>query len=374
MAMVEDAAPVAVEVDPTLKALTHCLAFAAVLAPLWLMLVNALDGQFAFDVHYAFLPAARAVVHGASPYSSVGSQAVQEGIAYLYPPLGAYLFAPLTVLPPLAADVLATAVVAAMVPATLLALGVRDWRCHAIAFMWMPVLAGVESANVTLPMVLGLALLWRSRNRTVVVGLVAGFLVALKLFFWPVFVWLVATRRYRSAGLGAVASAALILVPWAGIDFAGLRAYPHLLSYVSHREGPASYSVPALIHFVVPSWTAAVAVEVTLGVLVLCLVVAAAHGGRDRDAFALVILSILVLTPLLEIHYLAALVVVVALYRPRLSAAWLVALLMWGAPEPNNGSGVHRVHVMLIVAAVVALAMSEWRPRDVLRGLRPRVS
>jgi hypothetical protein len=368
--MEDDSAQTAAETDPTLKALTHGLAFAAVVAPLWLMLVNAVDHQFAFDLHYAFIPAARAVLHGTSPYSNVTSRAVKEGIAYLYPPLGAYLFAPFTWLPSLAADILATALVAATVPATLLLLGVRDWRCHAIAFMWMPILAGIESANVTLPMVLGLALVWRYRERTVVVALVTGSLVALKVFFWPLLVWLLATRRYRSAGLGALASVGFLLGPWAGIGFAGFRGYPHLLSYVARREGPDSYSVAALIHFVLPSWTAAIALETAVGVLVLLLVVAAARRGRERDAFALAILAILVLTPLLEIHYLAALVVVVALYRRRLSAAWVVPLLMWGAPEANNGSGLNRVHVSLIAAAVVALALKEWRPRVVLRALR----
>jgi hypothetical protein len=372
--MAGELAQVTAEPDPTLKALTHGLAFAAIVAPLWLMLGNALDHQFAFDVHYAFLPAAHAVVHGASPYSLVGSAAVKEGIAYLYPPLGAYLLAPLTILPPLAAEALATVLVAATVPAALLVLGVRDWRCHAVAFMWMPIIAGIESANLTLPMVLGLALVWRYRDRQVGAAFLTGLLVALKLFFWPLLVWLLATRRYRSASLGAAAAAAFVFLPWAGIGFAGVRGYPHLLSYVARREGPDSYSIAALIHFVVPSWNVAIALELALGLLVLLLVVAAGRRGRERDAFGLAILGLLMLTPLLEIHYLAALMVVVALYRRRLSVAWFVPLLMWGAPAPNNGWGLNRVHVLLVAAAVVGMAMSEWRPRLVPRALRPGLS
>ncbi len=58
---------------------------------------------------------------------------------------------------------------------------------------------------------------------------------------------------------------------------------------------------------------------------------------------------------------------VIALYRNRLSAAWLVPLLIWGVPERNNGSGSARVHVFLVVVAVLVLALSDWRPR------RPRV-
>jgi hypothetical protein len=266
--------------------------------------------------------------------------------------------------------VLATALVAACLPATLLVLGVRDWRCHLIAFLWLPIIAGIQSANLTLPMMLGLALVWRYRDRKIVVALVTGLLVALKLFFWPLLLWLVATRRYRAAAIGAAASAVLVFAPWAGIGFAGLHMYPHLLSAVARREGAISYSVAALVHLFTPSWTAAVAVETVLGVALLALVVAVGRRGRERDAFALAILAILVFTPLLEMHYFALLLVVVALYRDRLSVAWVVPLLIWGAPESNNGSGLQRVHVLLVAAAVVALVLSDRRPRGLGRRLR----
>jgi alpha-1,2-mannosyltransferase len=365
--MAEEPAQTPAEPDPFKKALTHSLAFWGVLAPVWMIVKNALGHEFAFDVRYAFVPAARAVLHGASPYSGVTSRAVRHGVAYLYPPLAAYLFVPFTFLPHVVAGVIATLLVAATVPATLLLLGVRDWRCHAVAFLWVPVIAGLQSANLTLPMVLGLAVVWRYRDRRMVVALVGGLLVALKLFFWPLFIWLVATRRYRAAAVGAAATAAFIFVPWAGIGFAGLRQYPHLLSTISRDEGARSYSVAALAHFVIPSWGVAVGIETALGVAVLSLAFVAGRRGLDRNAFALAILGILVFTPLLEIHYLALLLVVVALYRDRLSAAWLVPLLMWGAPEKNNGSGFARAQVLLVVAALLVLVFSEWRPH------RPRV-
>jgi hypothetical protein len=372
-AMAEDRAQTAAKKDPTRTALTHSLAFWGIVAPIWMVVRNAQLHQFAFDVHFAFVPAARDVLHGTSPYSGVTSHAVREGIAYLYPPLAAYLFTPFTLLPTVVAGVIATLLVAACVPAALLVLGIRDWRCHAIAFLWLPTLAGLQSANVTLPMVLGLALVWRYRERRAAVAVATGFLVALKVFFWPLLVWLVATRRYRTAALGAAASAALVFVPWAGIGFAGLHEYPHLLSTIARHEGADSYSVAALVHFVVPSWTAAVAVETVLGVGLLLGMLAAGRRGRDRDAFALAILAILALSPLLEIHYLAFLLVVVALYRDRLSGAWIAPLFIWGASEANNGTGFHRVHVFVVVIAVLVLAMSDWRPRLRERALRPEL-
>jgi len=107
-----------------------------------------------------------------------------------------------------------------------------------------------------------------------------------------------------------------------------------------------------------------------VGAALVLLMFVAGRSGRDRDAFALAIVAILVFTPLLEMHYLAVLLVFVALFRKRLSAAWLVPLLIWGAPEPNNGSGLARVQVFLVVAATVALALSDWRPGAFARVYR----
>ena len=218
---------------------------------------------------------------------------------------------------------------------------------------------------------LGLALVWRYRDKAVVVALVGGFIVALKLFFWPLLVWLVATRRYRTAALTAVASLAFVFLPWAGIGFAGLGDYVHLLRFVSHREGADSYSLAALVHYAVPSWTAALAVETAVGLGVLALAILAGRRGRDRDAFALAILAMLAFTPLLEIHYFAVLLVIVALYRPRFGAAWLAPLFIWGASQANNGSGLNRVHVFVVVAATLMLAYSDRRPRPLSRALKP---
>jgi hypothetical protein len=357
--------------DPLKKALTHELAIWAIVAPLWVLVTSALGGRFALDFRHAFLPASHAVLHGASPYSALGSRALAEGTAFLYPPVSAYLLAPFTLLPPLAAEVVAVMLIAACVPAALLLLGVRDWRCHAIAFLWWPTIIAIQSGNLTLSMLLGVALVWRYRDRRWVVALVAGLVIAVKLFCWPLLLWLVATRRYRTAAFAAATSAFFVLVPWAGIGFAGLRGYPHLLSSISSSEGPRSYSVAALLHAMLPSWTAATAVETLLGAGLLAVVLAAGRRGRDRDAFALSLLAVLVLSPLLEMHYLALVLVVVALYRRTFGLAWAVPLLIWGAPATVAGSPAQVVHVLAVVVATLAVAYWGWEPHALGRGLRP---
>jgi Glycosyltransferase family 87 len=360
----------ALEGDPLRKALTHSLALWSVAAPLWVLIVAAFGHKFALDFRHTFLPAAHAVVHGASPYSAIGSRALAEGTAFLYPPLSAYLLAPFTLLPPVAAEIVAVALVAAAVPATLLLLGVRDWRCHAVAFLWWPTIIAIQTANLTLPMLLGLALAWRYRNRTVVSAGALALVVALKLFFWPLLLWPLASRRYSAALLATVTSAALVLLPWAGIGFAGLRGYGHLLAHVSRTEGPRSYSVAALLHSVLPSWTAATILATVVGAALLLLMFRAGRRGRDRDSFALAIVSILVFTPLLEMHYLTALLVVVALYRRRFALAWLAPLLIWGAPATVAGSAIQVAHVLVVVALTCVLALKDWEPRLLARALR----
>jgi len=360
-----------VEADPLRKALKHSFAFWAFVAPVVLLVDAARQHRFALDFSHAFLPAAHAVLHGGSPYSAIGSRALSEGTAFLYPPLAAYLLVPFTLLPTTVSEVLATVVVAATVPATLLVLGVRDWRCHAVAFLWFPTIVGLQTANVTLPLVLGVALAWRYRDHRVVAPLVTALVIAVKLVFWPLLIWLLATRRYRSAALAAASSAVLVLVPWAGIGFAGLHGYAHMLSGVSGREGPGSYSVAALLNPILPTWSTATAAETVIGVVVLAVVLAVGRRGCDRDAMALTVVGILVLSPLVEMHYLALLLVVVGLYRRRLDAAWLAPLLIWGASANGPGGlAMQNVHVVAVVAVTVVLAMSDWRPWPFARALR----
>lgn len=354
--------------DPLTKALTHGLAFWAIVAPLWVLVTAALGGRFALDFHFAYLPAAHAVLHGASPFHPYAIGAREP---FVYPPLFAYLLAPFTLLPPLAAQILATALVAAAVPATLLVLGVRDWRCYAIVFLWWPTIIAIQSANITLPLLFGTALVWRYRDRRAVAAVIAGLVIALKPFFWPIIFWFVATRRYRTAAIAAASSAVLVFAPWAGIGFAGVGSYPHLLSRVSSVEGPRGYSVAALLHSVL-NWTSATAVEAVFGAAFLILVFAVGRRGRDRDAFALSLVAMLVLSPLFEMHYLVLLLVVVALYRKTFGLAWAVPLLAWGAPANVSGSPVQVAHVLLVVAATVAVAYWDWQPQTLVRALRSR--
>jgi hypothetical protein len=173
------------------------------------------------------------------------------------------------------------------------------------------------------------------------------------LFLWPLAIWLLATRRWRSAAACAGAGTVLLLGSWAVIGFAGLRSYPTLLNVLERIEAPASYSVVALVGV---SGGAETAVTAVLAVaLAAAIVVAARASDGDRRGFAVAVLAALVATPLLWLHYLLLLYVPIALYRPRLAPLWFLPLLLWVTPAAHSQGITWRIALALAVVGVVAL-------------------
>ena len=194
--------------------LAGCVAAARRLVPLvvWgvlpiAMIAAALAGSYeihyAGDFHYSFWPAGQDVLHGLTPYVDPGAPEIAEAIAFVYPALGALLLTPFALLPRELADAVFTALNIACVPLMLRVLGVRDWRVYGAALLCLPVLSGWLVGNVTLFLGLGIALLWRHRDRPVAAGVLVAAIVSFKLFLWPLGLWLLATRRYVSIGVGS---------------------------------------------------------------------------------------------------------------------------------------------------------------------------
>ena len=104
-------------------------------------------------------------------------------------------------------------------------------------------------------------------------------------------------------------------------------------------------------------------VELVFGVAFLVVVFLAGRRRRERDAFALSLVAMLVLSPLFEMHYLVLLLVVIALYRQTFGVVWAVPLLAWGAPANLSGSAAQVLHALVVVAATCAVAYWDWQPR-----------
>jgi Glycosyltransferase family 87 len=354
------------------RAGTHSLMIWPPLAVALLIYVSARKSSLAIDFARAYLPAAHKVIHGDSPYAPVTAKALAHGSAFVYPPLTAWLVAPFAAVPVGVAEALAVVLALASVAAALLLLGVRDWRCFMVAVLWVSTFAAIQTGNLALPLAVGVAALWRFRDRRTLPGLLVGLLIALKLYLWPLAVWLLITRRRREAAVATVTSIVLLAVSWAPIQFAGLRGYPHLVSTLTRMERGNSYSLAALLA-PISSWAIASAIGTALGLALLLLAWRRAHLHDERGAFAWAIAATLTLTPLVWMDYFVVLLVVIGLYRKSFGPLWAAPLALWVGPQVWNGRPWQTAAVLLIVAfTFVASTRTQADPRP--ESVRRRIA
>jgi alpha-1,2-mannosyltransferase len=158
-----------------------------------------------------FRTAALAVVHGRSPYVVPNAAAFAHFDKFVYPPIAALFFAPFAALPLGAARVLMFIAGLAAVLGALRVLRVEDWRCYGVAIVSAPAINTLALGALTSFLLLGAALAWRYRDKAWVAAAATAFTAVLKLFLWPLGVWLLATRRWRAAVLCAGLGALLLL-------------------------------------------------------------------------------------------------------------------------------------------------------------------
>ena len=318
--------------------------FAAAAVPLVVILSYAgLHGWLGRDFTREYLPAAHAVFHLQSPFQAKAA----PPFTYPYPPLTAFLTVPFLLMPSAAGGVLAALLCLALVPLTLWVLGVRDWQCYAVSLLWLPVIVNVQAANATMLLLFGTALLWRLRGHPLAAGLVAGTMIAIKPFYWPMLLFFAFGNRRRAAGIGVSAAVALIIAPWSALGFAGLRFYPHLLAAMNRDEGPHSSTIAAAVKPLV-GWPTAQAVGLAVGLGVLAW---ALRTSDDRRRFIITIAATLALTPVAGPGYFVLLLVVASLTSAQLGAVWMLpagffAVGIWAAGAVEAAFG-----VMLAIAS-----------------------
>ncbi len=344
---------------------------------LWANAMRSASGwqrPYDFDV---FLVAANDVLAGRDPYPKGEELDRELGSPYAYPPVLAVLVTPLAVLPETVAStfvpgVLFTLLLVAATVGALLLLDVRDWRCYPVALLYPVTLEAVEYGAIGPLLLFLLALLWRYRDRLWIGAGSAGAAVVLKLFLWPVLVWLAITGRVRAAVAATLGAVALALLSWALIGFEGLGDYPHLLRRLSDIEAGNSYSAYAVLRALDVPGALAQATVVVCGIALLVLAFRAARDvargpvDRDRRSLTLALAAALVVTPILWLHYLVLLLLPIALARPRLSALWFAPLAMtvfealdWYRGWPR-GDGKALASVAIVVALVMVWSL---RPR-----------
>jgi hypothetical protein len=257
---------------------------------------------------------------------------------FVYPPPAAFLLIPFTFLPYAAAAAIWIALILASIPLLLLALGVRDWRCHALTLLAASSIAVVTSGSLSAFLGLGTALLWKHRERRVVAALLVGTIVVAKLYLWPLLVWLVAIRRAGTAALGFTTAAGLALVGWAATGFAGLTQYPDRVSSVASLEQGQSYSPVALALSLGGSARLGQVLSVAAGLVLLAATFKSARqADGERRSFVLAIAATFAFTPISWLHYFVLLAVPIALTTPTLAPIWVVPLAFWTLPMKSGG-------------------------------------
>jgi hypothetical protein len=240
------------------------------------------------------------ILQGRSPYDlETPKRALAEGtdccIQALYPAPTHVFFAPFSLLPFEAAMVIYTLLSTACLLAGFWLLGTRSSAAFGLLLLLPPVWTGTQVGSIMPFLVLGCALSWRWRDRPYLGGITVAATGVVKIFLWPLWLWLLFTRRYRAAITSAVAAVVMLAAGWAVFGFQDLLDYPQLLSDVTKLEQGQSIS---LVRFA-GEWFA---VAVFLALVVAC-----------RRSFSAMIVASLVLLPIVWVHTLQVLLVPAAL-------------------------------------------------------------
>ena len=217
-----------------------------------------------------------------------------------------------------AAVVLFTLLATACLIVALWLLGMRSSAAFGTVLLLPPVWTGTQVGSIMPFLVLGCALSWRWRDRPYLGGIAVAATAVMKIFLWPLWLWLLFTRRYRAAIISAFAAVVMLAAGWAVFGFQNLRDYPQLLMNVSKLEQGQSIS---LVRFG-GEW---LAVAVFLALLVV-----------GRRSFSVMILASLALLPIVWVHSLQVLLVpaVLALNDPEETLGRLRRLRRMGRDAP----------------------------------------
>lgn len=340
-----------------LASVVFCAALPAV-ALVTLFAVSIYDGSDAIDFRQ-FYRGAEDILNGENPYPSPGDPLTASGRPYVYPPLPAIAAIPFTAVSLSIAEILVMSAQVLVLLAIPLVLGIRDWRCYGVVFLWPPVISAIQTSNPTLLFAFAAALAWRYRDHRVATSASVGWTLAVKFVLWPLVVWLAATRRLGSAVLSCAIAGVLLLLSWAAIGFAGLTGYFDLLRRLEDTIGQDAYTTYVMAIDLGASPGVARALSLAFGLLLLTAVVWTARRGDERSAFILAIAAALALSPLVWLHYFAFLVVVVALAQPRLGALWFLPLVMFVCPGRGNPTLLETAVALGAAALIIALALRE---------------
>jgi hypothetical protein len=318
------------------------------------MVVSAYSSDtLAIDFHRELYPESKELLAGRNPFPPEDHDFYRYP-NFIWPPLAAYLAAPLTLLPVDTADVVIAVLGLAAFMATLRVIGVRDWRVYGAFALWPQVIGEVRVSHLTPFLCLLVAVAWRYRNATGISGLAIGLAGALKFFLWPVGLWLAAIGRAREMLIAAAfAGASLLLV----LPFTGLDDYIGALLELGRAFDQDSYSLFGLLYQLGIDETPARVVTMAAGAALLLAM-------WRTGSLGLAIAAALVLSPIVWLDFYALAAIPLAIARPHLSAVWFVPLVTWGLPSSGIGAGTAWGVTRALLAFTIVFAVAVRAERN----------
>lgn len=343
----------------------------------WFTMVVHGPTDWAFDFRQ-FWQGGNDVVKGVSPYPDPDDVAaadiefsptrIQDVFRFPYPAPGAVALAPLGALAFGAASAIWGILLIGAILGAVWLLGVRDWRVLAVILTAQPVMTSVRLGTFTPVLLLLATIAWRWRDRKWIGGGALAVALSLKLFLWPLLIWLVATRRFGAAAIATGLALVTTVGAWAVIGFEGLTDYPELLRLLTDIVETVGLSLVALGDQAGLPIGVARALPFLVGVpLLVATAVVARRDDGDRRAFSIAMIAAIAITPIVWLHYFTLLVAPLALARPRLAWPWVLMSAFWFIPTEGNEGDAKRVVIAVALGAAVAAYCARPRPEPEAR-------
>ena len=308
-----------------------------------------------------FYAAAVRLLHGGDPYVTAFT-ALGQHHPFVYPPLAAFVIAPFTILTPHTASVVFGLICIALTPVALWIMNVRDWRIWSVTLVWAPAFVAWQTGNQTALLLVLLALLWRYRDRPLAAGALTAVAISMKVFMWPLALWLLATRRWRATGWGLLTGVIVNAVCWAMVGFDNLKPFVHNSGLDVTAYWRAGYSIAATLAPLGITHSTGSLLTLLASVLLGLAVLYAAYVRHDeRGALTLTVVLVLAASPIVWNHYLLLLLVPMAITCPRLNWIWGLPILMWLCPYAPGTNAWQRPLEWALVTLIVLVLRARGR-------------
>ena len=174
-------------------------------------------------------------------------------------------------------------------------------RCYAAVLLWAPTWNSLDRLNVSALLSLGVALVWRFRSTLWPLAATLGAMVSVKLFLWPLLVWVALDAAPRAAASPRRSGQSCRRSARGRRSGSPVCEYPELLSKVGTRR--TTRSSPSRR---IRARPCRAVLALLVGGALLVAAVWSWRKGEEIGSFTLAVAACLALSPVVWLHYLVA--------------------------------------------------------------------